>query len=262
MTNPHGSFLWYELMTRDAGAAKAFYDAVVGWRIAAQAAPGPIDYRMIEAHDGQAGGVLQLDAAMLAAGATPAWFAYFTVDDVDASVAAIVAEGGTVMVPAWDAPGVGRIAMVTDPQGIPFYVMRGATEGATSTAYQRHGLGHVGWNELLTPDADAALGFYHRQFGLTHMGGMPMGAMGEYSFIGPEGGEAVGAIMRAPPGARPGWGFYFRVADVDAAKDRVVQAGGTVTNGPMDVPGGERVLQALDPEGAAFGLVSGPAADA
>lgn len=262
MTNPHGSFLWYELMTRDAAAAKAFYDAVVGWTIAAEAPPGPVDYRMIDAGDGQAGGVLQLDATMLAAGATPAWFAYFTVDDVDAAVAGITGEGGTVMVPPWDAPGVGRIAMVTDPQNIPFYVMRGATEGATSTAYQRHGLGHVSWNELLTPDADAALGFYHRQLGLTHMGGMPMGAMGEYSFIGPEGGEAVGAIMRAPPDAKPGWNLYFRVEDVDVAKDRVVKAGGIVVHGPSDVPGGERMLQAIDPEGVAFGLVSAAAADA
>jgi predicted enzyme related to lactoylglutathione lyase len=89
------------------------------------------------------------------------------------------------------------------------------------------------------------------------MGGMPMGEMGEYSFIGHDGGEPVGAIMRCPPGARPGWSFYFRVDDVDAAKARVEAAGGTVVNGPMEVPGGERVLQAVDPDGAGFGLLSG-----
>lgn len=261
MTNRQGDFLWYELMTRDATAASAFYGAVIGWSVG-EAAPGGVDYRMIVAPDGNAGGMLQLDAAMLAAGATPGWLAYFTVDDVDASVADIIGAGGKVMVPAWDAPGVGRMAMVTDPQGIPFYVMRGATEGATSTVFQRHGLGHVGWNELLTPDAGGALGFYHRQFGLTRMGGMPMGEMGEYSFIGHDGGEPVGAVMRCPPGAKPGWSFYFRVEDVDAAMARVEAGGGTVVNGPMDVPGGERVLQAVDPDGAAFGLVSGKPADA
>lgn len=259
MTNRQGEFIWYELMTRDAAKAAAFYGAVVGWQIG-EAPPGGPDYRMIVAADGNAGGMLQLDDAMLAAGASPTWLAYFGVDDVDASVAAIVAEGGKVLVPAWDAAGVGRIAMVTDPQGIPFYVMRGATEGATSTVYQRRGLGHVGWNELFAPEAEGALGFYHRQFGLTRMGGMPMGEMGEYSFIGHDGGEPIGAIMRAPPGAPTGWGFYFRVDDVDAAKGRIEAAGGTVINGPMDVPGGERIVQALDPDGAQFGLVSGGAA--
>lgn len=261
MTNRQGEIIWYELMTRDAEKASAFYGAVTGWRVGAPMPGGP-DYRMIEAADGNAGGMLQLDDAMVAAGASPTWLAYFGVDDVDASVAAITAAGGKVLVPAWDAAGVGRIAMVTDPQHVPFYVMRGATEGATSTVYQRHGLGHVGWNELYALDAEGALGFYHRQFGLTRMGGMPMGEMGEYSFIGHEGGEPVGAIMRCPPGARPGWSFYFRVEDVDAAKGRVEDAGGTVVNGPMDVPGGERVLQAVDPDGAMFGLVSGAPADA
>ncbi|PVX29634.1 VOC family protein [Sphingomonas pokkalii] len=256
MTNRHGDFLWYELMTRDAARASAFYGSVVGWQVA-DAPPGGPEYRMIAAPDGNAGGMLQLDNAMLAAGAKPTWLVYFAADDVDASVAAITAAGGTVLVPAWDAAGVGRIAMVTDPQGIPFYVMRGATEDATSTVFQRNGLGHVGWNELLTPDAEAALGFYHRQFGLTRLGGMPMGEMGEYSFIGREADAPVGAIMRSPPGAAPGWSFYFRVDDVDAAKDRVTAGGGTIVMEPMDVPGGERVLQAADPDGALFGLVSG-----
>ncbi|WP_313537243.1 VOC family protein [Sphingomonas sp.] len=261
MTNRQGEIIWYELMTRDANKAAAFYGAVVGWQVGAPPPGGP-DYRMIVAPDGNAGGMLQLDAAMLAAGASPTWLAYFGVDDVDASVAEIVAAGGKVLVPAWDAAGVGRIAMVTDPQGIPFYVMRGATEGATSTVYQRRGMSHVGWNELLTPNAEAALGFYHRHFGLTRTGGMSMGDMGEYSFIAHDGSEPIGAIMRTPPGAKPGWSFYFRVDDVDAAMGRVEAAGGTVVKGPMDVPGGERVLQAIDPDGAMFGLVSGKAADA
>ncbi|UYY77049.1 VOC family protein [Sphingomonas sp. R1] len=259
MTNRQGEIIWYELMTQDADRAAAFYGSVLGWQVGA-AMPGGPDYRMLGAADGHAGGMLQLDDAMRAAGASPTWLAYFGVDDVDASVAAILAEGGKVLVPGWDAPGVGRIAMVTDPQGIPFYVMRGATEGATSSVYQRHGLGHVGWNELYAPDADGALGFYHRQFGLTRMGGMPMGALGEYSFIGHDGGDPMGAIMGCPPGAKPGWSFYFRVEDVDAAKGRVEGAGGTVVNGPMDVPGGERVLQAVDPDGALFGLLSGAGA--
>lgn len=256
MTNRHGEIIWYELMTSDADRAAAFYGAVIGWQVGTPPPGGP-DYRMIVAPNGNAGGMLQLDAAMLQGGASPTWLAYFGVDDVDASVAGIVAAGGKVLVPACDAAGVGRIAMVTDTQGVPFYVMRGATEGATSSVYQRHGLGHVGWNELLAPDADAALGFYHRQFGLTRMGGMPMGEMGEYSFIGHDGGAPIGAIMRVPPGAKPGWGFYFRVDDVDAARDRVEAAGGAVVMEPMDVPGGERVLQAVDPDGAVFGLVSG-----
>lgn len=255
MTNAHGEFIWYELMTPDSDASKVFYDAVVGWTIGARP-PGDMDYRMIEAADGAVGGVMQLNQDMISGGAKPTWLGYFGVDDVDASVESIVAAGGQIHLPAFDIPNIGRIAMVTDPQGVPFYVMRGASDG-TSTAYSRHSMGHVSWNELLTLDDAAALAFYDKQFGIKKVGAMPMGEMGDYTFIAnSDGGEAIGAVMRAPPGAPPSWGFYFRVPDIEAAKQKIEQGGGTITHGPMPVPGGEMVVQAIDPQGARFGLVA------
>lgn len=259
MSNPHGSFLWYELLTKDPAAAKAFYDDVVGWNIDAEPAMEGMDYRMIVAHDGNVGGVMGLNAEMIAGGAQPMWLAYFTADDVDATVAAIVEAGGQVHLPAFDVPDVGRLAMVTDPQGVPFYVMRGAVEGETSNAYDRGNLGHVSWNELNTPDPDAALAFYEKQFGIRKVGAMPMGEQGEYSFIAHgESDEPIGAVMRTPEGAPSGWGFYFRVPDIQAAKAKILGAGGTVHFEPMEVPGGEWVLSAQDPEGVHFGLVAPP----
>jgi predicted enzyme related to lactoylglutathione lyase len=257
MANAHGSFIWYELLTKDAKAAKAFYDGVVGWNIQAEAPPGGMDYRMIEAADGQAGGVMQLNADMLAGGAKATWLGYIGVQDVDASVAAVAAAGGQVHLPAFDIPDVGRLAMVTDPQGVPFYVMRGSSpEG--STAYQRTGMQHVSWNELLTPDDAGALDFYGKLFNITKVGGMSMGEMGEYSFIanGDSNGEAVGAVMPTPPGGHAGWFFYFRVPDINHAKAKVESLGGKVRMGPMEVPGGEWVISADDPEGVPFGLVA------
>jgi predicted enzyme related to lactoylglutathione lyase len=256
VSNAHGSFIWYELLTKDAAAAKAFYDDVVGWNIDAEAAPGGMDYRMINAPDGHAGGVMQLAADMLANGAKPTWLAYFGVDDVDATVAAVVDAGGQVHLPAFDIPGIGRLAMVADPQGNVFYVMRGASEGETSNAYQRMGMGHVSWNELQTSDEIAGLAFYEKLFNLTKVGAMPMGPLGDYNFVGngDSKGEAVGAIMRTS--SNPGWTFYFRVPGIDSAKARIEAGGGKVHAGPMEVPGGEWVVVASDPEGAAFGLVA------
>lgn len=257
MSNAHGSFIWYELLTKDAGKAKAFYDSVCGWNIDAEPAPGGMDYRMINAGDGQAGGVMQLNADMIAGGAKPVWLGYLGVDDVDASVAAVVAEGGQVHLPAFDIPDVGRLAMVTDPQGIPFYVMRGASP-ESSTAYQRTGFGHVAWNELLTTDDAAALAFYAKLFAIEKVGSMPMGEMGEYSFIanGDSKGEAIGAVMKAQPGTPAGWGFYFRVPDITEAQAKVEAGGGKVIWGPHEVPGGEWVINIVDPEGVTCGFVS------
>jgi len=64
----------------------------------------------------------------------------------------------------FDIPNVGRMAMLADPQGIPFYVMRGASD-EVSTAWERTGMGKCNWNELATPDQTAANAFYAKVFG-------------------------------------------------------------------------------------------------
>jgi predicted enzyme related to lactoylglutathione lyase len=253
MRNPHGDFIWYELLTRDAQAAKAFYDAVVGWDIQPRP-PGEMDYRIIGTASGFAGGVMQLTPEMVDGGARPTWLGYIGVDDVDATVAAVEQAGGRAMRPAFDIPDVGRIAMLADPHGIPFYVIRGATD-EESTAFSPDTPGHAAWNELSTPDLEAAKAFYLPLFGWTLGDVMPMGEMGDYQFI-EHGGRMIGAMMNVQSGGHPSWNFAFRTDSVDRGFDAIKAGGGTVTYGPAEVPGGDRVVQAIDPEGAVFMIVS------
>ena len=258
MANPHGTPIWYELLTTDAAASKAFYEDVVGWTIH-DAEPGGMDYRMIDTGGGDfAGGLMQLTAEMQGGGAKPSWLFYIGVDDVDASIAKIEAVGGSVLMPAWDIPGIGRLAMVADPQGIPFYIMRGASD-ASSTAFERTGMGKCNWNELSTPDQAGANAFYATVFGWTYPDKMPMGPLGDYVFI-QAGDQTIGATMQTiPPGqpnAQPSaWQFYFRAPDIEAAAAKVTAQGGTVHAGPMEVPGGDRIIVASDPHGVMFGVV-------
>ena len=256
--NPEGTPIWYELMTGDPDASKAFYDNVIGWTIEARPS-GPMDYRMIDSGSGgQVGGVMRLTEEMIAGGAKPTWLFYIGVDDVDASIAKIQAAGGSVLMPAWDIPGIGRLAMVADPQGIPFYIMRGASD-ASSTAFERTGMGKCNWNELSTPDQAGANAFYATVFGWTYPDKMPMGPLGDYVFI-QAGDQTIGATMQTiPPGqpnAQPSaWQFYFRAPDIEAAAAKVTAQGGTVHAGPMEVPGGDRIIVASDPHGVMFGVV-------
>ena len=143
--------------------------------------------------------------------------------------------------------------MVADPQGNPFYVMRGASD-EVSTSFDPAKPGHAAWNELQTTDLDAAKDFYPAIFGWTLGEVMPMGEMGDYQFID-HGGRMIGAMMKAPPGAPTGWGFAFFNKDVDAAVARIAELGGTVNQGPMEVPGDQRAVMATDPEGVPFMLV-------
>lgn len=257
---PH--FIWYELLTDDPQAASAFYGAVVGWTIGENAMPpgSGTEYRMIGRDDGShAGGVFTLTGAMLAQGARPAWLGYVHVADVDAEVDAVLAQGGAVHMPATTIEGAGRMAMLADPTGAPYYVMTPQPPAdnpeATSDAFTVDRPQTVRWNELATTDQDRAVAFYTGRYGWTQEGAMPMGPLGDYKFIH-AGGTAIGAIMPAPQGMpRSGWTFYFGVDDIDRATAAVGSAGGTVTDGPRQIPGGEFAVHASDPQGASFGLV-------
>ena len=254
MANSHGTPIWYELITPDPDAAKAFYDDVAGWTIEPRPS-GEIDYRMIATGDGLVGGVMRLNDDMASGGAKPGWLFYIGVDDVDATADTITAAGGAVLMPPWNMPGVGRMAFVADPQGAPFYIMRGAGD-ADSTVFAPGKLGHGGWHELQTSDATAAVAFYRQVFGWENRETMEMGPMGGYHFLD-LGDLRLGALMRAQAeGVAPRWHFYFNVPDADAAVGRIERGGGAVTQGPHEVPGGSRIVVGTDPQGATFALVA------
>jgi uncharacterized protein len=198
--------------------------------------------------------VMRLSTEMKAGGARPTWLFYIGVDAVDANVAKITAAGGSVRMPAFDIPNVGRLALVADPQGIPFYVMRGASE-ESSAAWDRMAMGKCNWNELATTDQAAANAFYADVFGWTYPDKMPMGDMGDYIFVDAA-GERIGATMTAQAaGPPPAWQFYFRAPDIEKAAETVKAKGGNVHAGPMEVPGGDRIIVASDPHGVMFGVV-------
>lgn len=250
MTNPHGSWIWYELLTTDADAALDFYTQVVGWT-PSKYENTPSDYTILNFDGDGVGGVM---TNPMPTGAT--WLGYVGVDDVDATVAKAEGLGAIVHMPPTTLEGVGRMAMLADPQGARFYVMKGASPEA-STAYQRMGMGHASWNDLSTGDDKAAFDFYHDLFGWRKQGAMPM-PWGEYSFLsGGTQDEVWGAMMpREKPEDAIRWNFYFRVPDIEAAFAKVTELGGRPHHDPMEVPGGERVFYATDPQGATFGLVA------
>ncbi len=271
MSNRHGDFIWYELMTTDTAAARAFYQAVVGWHIEAQPS-GDMDYRMIASAGGPVAGLLPIDEAMAANGAGPAWLGYVLVDDVDAMTGLIRDGGGAIHREPHSIPGVGRMAFVADPQGAMLYIMKptppsGDPDAASNSfSYDRPRDGHIAWNELATGDPEGALAFYDRSLGWVKDGEMPMGSMGPYHFIraggaahgGSPGQGLIGAVYaNVAAAAESHWLYYVRVPDIDRAVAIIAEKGGSLVQQPVEIPGGDFSLVAVDPQGAAFGLVGG-----
>ncbi len=253
----HGSHIWYELITPDPDAAAKFYAAVVGFAFG-ERMPGEQDYRMIGRGDGGfAGGVMGLSDDMRQHGARPMWLGYVGVDDVDGTVAQVEAKSGKVLMAPFDIPQ-GRIAMVADPQGNPFYVMKpvppAGQEAGRSDVFSPDAEQRVGWNELSTPDPVAARGFYGELFGWGSDEFMDMGEYGEYRFLTHH-GMTIGAVSGCVAGAPSGWRYYIRVPSIGAAAEAVKAGGGSVAMGPHEVPGGDHIIIGHDPQGAEFALV-------
>jgi uncharacterized protein len=262
MTNKHGDFIWYELLTTDADAAAEFYGKVVGWTSAASGQPG-MDYRFFSSGDGSdpvdgVGGYMAITPEM-AAHCAPAWVGYIAVDDVDASADSITQAGGNILMPAMDIDGVGRMAMVTDPQGAPFYIMRGASnETSHSFAATEPKLGHCAWNELASDDPEGAITFYADQFGWAAAGEMDMGDMGAYRFLQASAERfLIGAVyQKVEADPQSNWLFYFRVTNLGNAMATIKALNGQIHMEPVPVPEStDFSMIAYDPDGAPFGLI-------
>jgi uncharacterized protein len=254
MANKHGDFIWYELLTTHADAAVAFYSSLLGWTSNDSGQPG-MDYRILTMAEVAVGGLMAITPEMAAGGARPGWLGYIGVDDVDACAAAIMKSGGTEYMPAMDIPEVGRMAMLADPQGAVFYIMKGASdETSHAFAADRPRPGHCAWNELASTDPGAAMKFYSDQFGWRKDGELDMGPMGKYEFL--RHGGLIGAVMpKLPEQTMSAWNFYFRVSDINLAATRISAGGGQILHGPQEVPGGDWTINGIDPQGAVFALV-------
>jgi uncharacterized protein len=258
---PRGRFVWYDLMTTDPAAAQEFYTKLVGWTMT------PFEgqpYSMWTSQDGPIGGVMELPEEARSHGAPAHWVPYVAVANVDETVEQAKGHGANVNVPPTDIPDIGRFAVLADPQGATFAVFTASSEW---TGTDNPTPGTFSWHELMTTDYEKAFDFYHDLFGWEKTGAMDMGDQGGmYQMFGRSGAPAgpsgepamLGGMMNKPANVPmpPAWILYVMIDDADEGVEQVKAMGGQIVYGPMDVPGGDRVAQAIDPQGAVFGVHS------
>ena len=253
-------FIWYELVTCDTEKAVTFYKKVVGWEFRDSGMPG-IRY-MIFGKDGKDVGGLMTWAGAGVPDLPAQWVGHIHTAKLDEELLAVQTDGGTIVKPAHDIPGVGRFAVVLDPQDVK-YLLFEPRSPETPARLEQMAVGNVGWHELLTDDQAAAFDYYSRHYGWQKDYAHDMGAMGIYQTFRIDQPRFSGGMMNRtgpgmPEGIPPHWQFYFTVDDIEAAQRRVVEAGGTIVMPPMDVPGGSRILQAIDDQDGHFALTQGP----
>ncbi|WP_243058427.1 VOC family protein [Nocardioides sp. SR21] len=120
IANEPGTLIWNEVITPDVPAATTFYADVLGVAWEDQPMEGGAAYTCLMVEDRQVGGAM----APPDDGIPPHWNVYFNVEDADATIARATELGGSVVAPAFDVPGVGRMAVLADPQGGMFNLMQ------------------------------------------------------------------------------------------------------------------------------------------
>ena len=255
MVNSHGHFAWYELVTTDVEAAKAFYTKVMSWGARDASVPGRA-YILFTAGKALVSGVMDLPEGARRTGAKPCWIGYVRVNDVDAAADRIKRLGGAVHVPPTDIPNISRFSVFADPQTATLALVQSLTPDHEQPA-EMGAPGRVGWHELLAADWEKALAFYGEIFDW-QKADADVGAAGTYQLFS-AGGQTIGGMLTKPPMVPvPFWLYYFNIGDIDAAAKRVTAGGGQILDGPFELPGGSWIVQCADPQGAIFALQETP----
>jgi uncharacterized protein len=243
----HGTFSWADLATTDIDSAKSFYPRIFGWETEDGPLPGGGVYTTARV---QGRAVAGLSTGQ--EGQPPAWNSYVTVDDADEAASRAAELGAAVIAEPFDVMELGRMAVIQDPTGAFFSVWQpGDSIGAESV----NGHGLLSLNQLNTTDPERASEFYSALFGwrIDPVPGTEIPYWGIYR------GETLNAGMMQQPAdgpAPPHWLVYFGIDDIDAAAQKIGEAGGSVLVPKTEVPGGEFIV-AADPEGAIFAIFAG-----
>lgn len=253
VTTPYepGVPCWIDLTAPDQQAALDFYRDLFGW----QGAVGPDEfggYSTCTMRGKPAAGIMKSMSMGDKPPPPPSWTTYFCSADAEATQAAVTANGGTVIVPISDVGNLGRMLLATDPQGAVFGVWQPLEFPG---AQIRDEPGALTWNQLITPDPDAAKTFYRAVLGLETA---PIPERPDLTGFQVK-GSSVGGVQdmeNAPEDAPPHWLVNFAVDDTDSTVAALVRAGGSVRMPPFDMENVGRMAVLQDPQGAVFAVLS------
>lgn len=239
-----GRFVWHELVTPAPAEGHKYYNAVFHWKTA-HSEQHP-DYTMFATGGERIGGTVPLtDGA-------PRWLHYIGTPNLEATIEQATTLGATLVEGPTVIADDSRYAVLNDPQGATFALYSSSRPYGEDRTPRR---GEFSWMELAATNANEALHFYCALFGWERTAAHDMGPMGVYYLFGHNGRDIGGAFDK--PAGMPGpaaWLGYIRAKDLDSAVAKARAGGGTLINGPMEVPGGDWIAQFSDPQGAMFAV--------
>lgn len=240
-----GKVVWMDLLTTDVPAATEFYTDVFGWQFD-HSADGSYAYATLNGKPVAA--IAEYDDDLKQAEGL--WLASISVANVDAAIAIVEANGGRVIEHAENLPGRGRTALVEDPQGAVFMLLRSDSgDPEDGDAVNNDWL----WTELWTVDVTAAIHFYEEVFSYRTFA-FKGTAGSEFNVMGRDQAPRASVLKIQLEDVEPNWLGYLLVDDVDATARMVLKAGGKVLVAPQRDEFNTDVAIVADPTGGVFAL--------
>ena len=240
-----GTFCWIELATSDAPAARDFYTRLFDWTVNEVPMGDHGTYYLMQKGGRDAAALYQFGPDQQ--GVRPNWTSYVAVADCDASAKAAAELGAKICAEPFDVYDLGRMSVLTDPQGATFAIWQGKSHVGVSV---RNEVNTLCWNELHVREREVAKTFYATLFNwrLKESADYVEFHIGE---------DAVGGMLPspAPPEVPSYWLPYFAVADCDAAAEKAASLGAQTLYPPTDIPNVGRFSVIRDPQGAVFAMI-------
>jgi hypothetical protein len=259
---------WVDTIQPDPQAALPFYRGLFGWEFENVMPEGTGAEYFIGRLSG--GDVAAIGSIPEGAPSMAMWNTYIWVDSADETPSRVRDAGGGVVSEPFDVMDAGRMAVLTDPEGVMFSVWQ-AKEHKGATVVNEHG--SLNFNGLVTRNPEGAKAFYGAVFGWKTLG-LPAGEMwtlpgyGDHlearnpglreqmaQMGGPEGFidvvAALNPIADDDPETPAHWSVTFGADNADAVAARAGELGGEVVAGPLDAPW-TRMAVIKDPQGATF----------
>jgi uncharacterized protein len=240
-----GKVVWTDLVTEDLAAARRFYGELLGWTFEDTTGPAGQAYVIARSGGTYVAGLVPVEKRSDGVNLSR-WLPYVSVADVDAAVRQAGAAGARVAVAAREV-GIGRVAVIIDPEGAVIGLARSSIGDPEDTATTPT-TGRRVWTELVSNEPATAAGFYGSVVGFQTRTIQRRG--GEYTMLSNNGVDRAGVLRNPTADWSPVWLTSFGVADPAAAAMRAESLGGKVLLAPSsEVREGTMAIVA-DPSGA------------
>jgi hypothetical protein len=243
-----GKFVWADLATDQVHTAQKFFADLFGWRFRVVGS-----YAIALNYDRPIAGFFQVDRPKDRPEAKPRWFGYISVPSVDRAQRTVLKNGGRVLAPPRKMPNRGEQAVLADPEGAVFGVIKSSSGDPEDLLPQP---GDWVWIQLLSHNGKKAAEFYRDLAGYEVVENTITNSLSDYVLVSK--GYARATVRTLRPDAqnvRPTWLPFIRVTSVADWVEKAAKLGGKVLLSPKPQLLDGRLAVLADPTGAEIGVM-------